>query len=41
MPGFDEGGGTLRAEEIADALVRLLEAFREGTGDRSATRSST
>ena len=33
MPGFNEGGGTLRAEEIADALVRLLEAFREGTGD--------
>jgi galactonate dehydratase len=32
MPGFGEGGGTLRAEEIADALVRLLEAFREGTG---------
>ena len=35
MPGFNEGGGTLRAEEIADALVRLLEAFREGTGDRA------
>ena len=33
MPGFNEGGGTLRAEEIAEALVRLLEAFREGTGD--------
>ena len=32
MPGFNEGGGTLRAEEIADALVRLLEAFAEGTG---------
>jgi L-alanine-DL-glutamate epimerase-like enolase superfamily enzyme len=32
MPGFAEGGGTLRAGEIADALVRLLEAFREGTG---------
>ena len=32
MPGFGEGGGTLRAEEIADALVRLLDAFREGTG---------
>ena len=31
MPGFNEGGGTLRAEEIADALVRLLEAFAEGT----------
>ncbi len=32
MPGFNEGGGTLRADEIADALVRLLEAFAEGTG---------
>jgi galactonate dehydratase len=32
MPGFSEGGGTLRADEIADALVRLLEAFRSGTG---------
>jgi len=32
MPGFDDGGGTLRAEEIADALVRLLQAFRGGTG---------
>jgi galactonate dehydratase len=31
MPGFGEGGGTLRAEEIVEALVRLLEAFREGT----------
>ena len=35
MPGFGEGGGTLRAEEIADALVRLLKAFGEGTGDRA------
>ena len=33
MPGFGEGGGTLRAEEIAQALVHLLDAFREGTGD--------
>ncbi len=33
MPGFEAGGGTLQADEIADALVRLLEAFREGTGD--------
>ena len=33
MPGFGEGGGTLQAHEIADALVRLLEAFRDGTGD--------
>ena len=32
MPGFNEGGGTLRTDEIADALVLLLEAFREGTG---------
>lgn len=31
MPGFDEGGGTLIADEIAGALVRLLEAFQEGT----------
>jgi len=33
MPGFGEGGGTLRAEEISQALVHLLDAFREGTGD--------
>jgi galactonate dehydratase len=33
MPGFGEGGGTLRAEEIAQALVHLLDAFREGTCD--------
>ncbi|MGH3109377.1 MAG: mandelate racemase/muconate lactonizing enzyme family protein [Gaiellaceae bacterium] len=32
MPGFGEGGGTLRAEEIAQALVHLLDAFAEGTG---------
>ena len=32
MPGFGGGGGTMRAEEIATALVRLLEAFEEGTG---------
>ena len=31
MPGFDGGGGTLHAEEIATALVELLEAFRTGT----------
>ena len=31
MPGFAKGGGTMQADEIADALVRLLEAFREGT----------
>jgi L-alanine-DL-glutamate epimerase-like enolase superfamily enzyme len=32
MPGFGGGGGTIRADEIASALVRLLEAFAEGTG---------
>jgi L-alanine-DL-glutamate epimerase-like enolase superfamily enzyme len=32
MPGFGGGGGTLRADEIAEALVRLLEAFARGTG---------
>lgn len=32
MPGFAGGGGTMRAAEIADALVRLLDAFAEGTG---------
>jgi L-alanine-DL-glutamate epimerase-like enolase superfamily enzyme len=31
MPGFGEGDGTLRADEIADALVLLLGAFGEGT----------
>jgi galactonate dehydratase len=31
MPGFDQGGGTIQADEIAGALVRLLEAFQEGT----------
>jgi galactonate dehydratase len=31
MPGFGSGDGTIRAPEIADALVRLLEAFEEGT----------
>ncbi|MBA2642246.1 MAG: mandelate racemase/muconate lactonizing enzyme family protein [Actinobacteria bacterium] len=31
MPGFGAGGGTLEAEEIADALVKLLDAFRAGT----------
>jgi galactonate dehydratase len=35
MPGFGSGGGTLQADEIADALVRLLEAFRSGTGGRA------
>jgi galactonate dehydratase len=32
MPGFGAGGGTLQAGEIADALARLLDAFRSGTG---------
>ncbi len=32
MPGFAAGGGTARAGEIAEALVRLLEAFAAGTG---------
>jgi L-alanine-DL-glutamate epimerase-like enolase superfamily enzyme len=32
MPGFGTGGGTQQAGEIADALVRLLAAFAEGTG---------
>jgi L-alanine-DL-glutamate epimerase-like enolase superfamily enzyme len=32
MPGFEAGGGTRRAGEIADALVALLEAFGQGTG---------
>jgi galactonate dehydratase len=31
MPGFGDGGGTLQAQEIADALVRLLDAFAGGT----------
>jgi galactonate dehydratase len=35
MPGFGAGGGTLRSGEIADVLVRLLEAFAEGTGGRA------
>jgi L-alanine-DL-glutamate epimerase-like enolase superfamily enzyme len=35
MPGFGDGGGTLRAAEIAEALVRLLEAFARGTGGRA------
>jgi galactonate dehydratase len=35
MPGFGSGGGTLQAGEIADALVKLLEAFRAGTADKA------
>jgi galactonate dehydratase len=36
MPGFGEGGGAIRAGEIAEALVRLLDAFSEGTGGAAA-----
>jgi galactonate dehydratase len=32
MPGFGAGGGTIRSGEIADALVRLVGAFADGTG---------
>jgi L-alanine-DL-glutamate epimerase-like enolase superfamily enzyme len=35
MPGFGDGSGTLRAEEIAAALVALLEAFSSGTEGRA------
>ena len=35
MPGFSTGDGTIRTAEIADALVRLLEAFAEGTGEKA------
>jgi galactonate dehydratase len=35
MPGFGGGGGTMRAAEIAERLVLLLEAFGEGTGGES------
>jgi galactonate dehydratase len=35
MPGFGAGGEAVRAQEIADALVRLLDAFAEGTGGRA------
>ncbi len=31
MPGFGAGGGTAQAREIAGDLVRLLEAFAQGT----------
>ena len=40
MPGFGAGGGTMRAGEITEALVRLLEAFEEGT-EGGPGRSST
>src|SRR4029453_15024176 len=36
MPGFNEGGGTLRTDEITDALVQLLQAFADGA--RGAAR---
>jgi L-alanine-DL-glutamate epimerase-like enolase superfamily enzyme len=32
MPGFGSGGGTHEAAEIAEALSKLLDAFRSGTG---------
>jgi len=35
MPGFGEGGGTIVAEEIADALVRLLKAFLDGADGKA------
>jgi L-alanine-DL-glutamate epimerase-like enolase superfamily enzyme len=35
MPGFGSGGGTLAAGEIAEALVRLLDAFQAGTGRKA------
>jgi len=35
MPGFGSGDGTIRAGEIADALVCLLEAFAEGTDGKA------
>ncbi len=35
MPGFGSGGGSLQAGEIAEALVKLLESFRTGTGDKA------
>jgi L-alanine-DL-glutamate epimerase-like enolase superfamily enzyme len=35
MPGFGEGGGTIRAAEIADALALLLEAFRNGADGKA------
>ena len=42
MPGFGRDGGTDRnpTPELLEALTRLLEAFREGTGGRRS-RSST
>ncbi len=35
MPGFGAGGGALQADEIAEALVKLLDAFQAGTGGRA------
>ena len=35
MPGFGEGGGTIVAEEIADALVLLLKAFLDGADGKA------
>jgi L-alanine-DL-glutamate epimerase-like enolase superfamily enzyme len=35
MPGFGAGGGTLKAAEITEALVQLLDAFSAGTDGRA------
>jgi galactonate dehydratase len=35
MPGFASGGEDVRAQDVADALVRLLDAFAEGTAGRA------
>jgi galactonate dehydratase len=35
MPGFGSGDGTIHAHEIADALVRLLVAFAQGTDGKA------
>ncbi len=35
MPGFGEGGGTIVAEEIADALLRLVKAFLDGADGKA------
>lgn len=35
MPGFADGGGTARAPDIAEHLVRLLDAFAAGSSGRA------
>jgi galactonate dehydratase len=35
MPGFGTGGEAARAQEVADVLVRLLDAFAEGTAGKA------